>query len=211
MLVSAEMPDCTGRVFPPSALKSPSLSTTMGISAPLKDCFEELHLNKDIPYVPQITCYRYIFPKPLVCSPNEINLFFPCIYFQRCMPGIFGHMESWAHKSAGGPDRAAGAVLCSSALAPAAFLLNPRQLCVLQGKEHKRVKKKNSEIKISKSICHLRSKTVIGKFIHLTTFLSSSSLQLCFFAHFHYMCVESSRMMKDEIRMTWLTNSVDSI
>lgn len=79
MLMSAEMSDCTGRVFTPSALKSPSLSTTMGISAPLKGCFEELYLNKDIQFILQITCYKNIFPKPLVCSPNEILFFFPCI------------------------------------------------------------------------------------------------------------------------------------
>lgn len=46
MLMCAEMSVCTGRIFTPSALKSPSLSTTMGISAPLKRCFEELYLNK---------------------------------------------------------------------------------------------------------------------------------------------------------------------
>lgn len=87
-----------------SSLKSPSLSTTMGISAPLKGCFEELYLNKDIRYVAQITCYKYILPKPPVCSPNEINVFFSHVYFQRCTLGVFRHTESWAHKSAGRPD-----------------------------------------------------------------------------------------------------------
>lgn len=106
MLMSAEMSDCTGKVCTPSALKSLSLSTTMGISAPLKDCFEELYLNKDIQYVLQITCYKYIFPKPLVCSPDEINLFSLCMYFQSCTSGVFRHTESWAHKSAGRPGRA---------------------------------------------------------------------------------------------------------
>lgn len=65
-----------GEGFHSLSLKSPSLSTTMGISAPLKGCFEELYLNKDIRYVAQITCYKYILPKPPVCSPNEINDFF---------------------------------------------------------------------------------------------------------------------------------------
>lgn len=194
MFLSAGMSDCTGRVSTPSALKSPSLCSTMGISAPLKGCFEELYLNNDIQYVLQITCYKYFFPKPLVCSSNDINLFFPWMYFRRCTSGVFRHTESWAQKWAGSPDRVAGVVLCSSALAPELFCLTQGSSVCFRGQRKNEWQKKSKKIK---SIFHLGGKTMVGKFIHLTKFLSPSSLQHLFLSPFPlHVCREQQN---DEI------------
>jgi len=74
--MSTEMSDCSGRVFTSSALKLSAFEDKTGDFCPLRDCFEEPYLNKDIRYVPQITCYKYLIPKSLLYSPDEINAFF---------------------------------------------------------------------------------------------------------------------------------------
>lgn len=77
MLMSTKMSHCSGKLF------TPALKHSTRDFCPLKDCFEEQYLNKDVRCVLQVTHYKCIFPKSLTYSPDEINLFLSWMDFQR--------------------------------------------------------------------------------------------------------------------------------